>query len=428
MASKITTGAGGGAGAGAGATAVDDLDDISDVIIEKKTTDIPDSVDLTTDGVKAYVSFDDMDIPTDILRGIYNIGWEKPSPIQQKGIMPMIEGKDIIGHAQSGTGKTGTFVIGSLPHIDISKEEIQVLVLEPVREIAQQSAKVATIIGEHMGLKVYCATGGPPVSKDIEKIEKGVHFLVGTPGRIYDLMNRKVFNAKSIKILILDEADQMLESRFREQVLHILNMGFSNTTQVALFSATMPEEIRKVADKMCVDPVKILLPPEKVTLDGISQYFVYLERDSEKLITLIDLYENLTISQAIIYVRTRHQAEWLADQMDKNGFKLQCIHGDMDEAERKVRMDNFIAGTSRVLIATDMLARGIDIQQISTVINYELPDDDANYIHRIGRTGRYGRKGVSINLVTDKDIHRQKQIETFYKTTIKDLPADLKTL
>ncbi len=380
------------------------------------------------DGVKKYETFDEMDIPMDVLRGVYQYGYEKPSAIQKKAIKPMIEGHDVIGHAQSGTGKTGTFVIGSLSHVDISKTHVQVLVLAPVRELARQTTRVAKAIGDFMGLKVHCATGGPPVIDDIRAIEKGIHFLVGTPGRIYDLLDRKVFNPKDIRVIILDEADQMLEARFKEQVLAILNTGFSEKVQVGLFSATMPDIIREIADKMCIDPVKILLPPEKVTLDGISQYYVKLEDDREKLATLIDLYENLRITQAIIYVRTRMRAERLADEMKMNKFKIECIHGDMTDAERNDRMDAFIDGSCRILIATDMLARGIDVQTVSTVINYEMPDDRENYIHRIGRTGRFGRKGVSINLLTHREYLQQKEIETYYKTTVNELPADLKTI
>ena len=380
------------------------------------------------DEVKVYETFEEMEIPDEILRGVYEYGFEKPSPIQKKAIRPIMEGHDVIGHAQSGTGKTGTFVIGSLCHVDVSKPHVQVLVLSPVRELASQNAKVAREIGSSLGLKVYCATGGPPVKKDIEEINKGIHFVSGTPGRIYDLMYRKVIDPLLIKVLVLDEADQMLEARFREQVEAILNMGFAKTVQVALFSATMPDGIRKIADKMCIDPVRILLPPEKVTLDGINQYYVLLDKDSEKLPTLIDLYENLTISQAIIYVRTRAQAEWLSDQMTRAKFPLECIHGDMKDDERKAIMDAFIAGEFRVLIATDMLARGIDIQQINIVINFELPDDRENYIHRIGRTGRYGRKGNSINLITKRELSQQKDIETHYKTEILHLPCELKSL
>jgi superfamily II DNA/RNA helicase len=386
------------------------------------------SSEFIEDDVKVYETFEEMDLPDEILRGVYAYGFEKPSPIQKRCIRPIMDGKDVIGQAQSGTGKTGTFVIGSLCHVDIEKEHPQVLILSPVKELASQNAKVAAEIGSHMGIKVHCATGGPPVSKDITAIQKGVHFVSGTPGRIFDLMSRKVIDPLLVRVLILDEADQMLEARFREQVEAILNMGFAKSVQVALFSATMPDGIRKIADEMCIDPVKILLPPEKVTLDGINQYYVQLEKESEKLPTLIDLYENLTISQAIIYVRTRAQAEWLSDQMTRAKFPLECIHGDMTDDERKKRMDAFVDGSCRVLIATDMLARGIDIQQLNIVINFELPDDRENYIHRIGRTGRYGRKGVSINLITSKDLAHQKDIETHYKTTIITLPGELKSL
>jgi translation initiation factor 4A len=382
--------------------------------------------------IKAYASFDDMPIPSELLRGIYAYGFEKPSKIQEKAIVPIVEGHDVLAQAQSGTGKTGTFVIGSLPKIDVTLMKPQVLVMVPTRELAQQIAKVASGIGHYMGegkgIRVYTATGGPPVHEDIRALDRGVHFLVGTPGRIYDLLNRKAFTTSTIRTLVLDEADQMLEDRFREQVHCILSLGFPQTTQVALLSATMIPEVVEVARSLLRNPVQILLPAEEVTLEGIKQYYVAVPREEQKLDTLCDLYEHLNISQALIYCSTRQKVEWLSDQMVKRGFDLKYIHGDMDLHERKAQMDAFRSGQCRVLISTDLLARGIDVQQVSLVINYELPAQRENYIHRIGRSGRFGRKGASINLISERERRIQADIESFYKTTVAELPETLDIL
>jgi translation initiation factor 4A len=385
-----------------------------------------------TSDIKVYSSFDEMPIPAELLRGIYSFGFEKPSKIQEKAIVPIVEGHDVLAQAQSGTGKTGTFVIGSIPKIDVSITKPQILVMVPTRELAQQIAKVVTGIGAYMGegkgIRVHTATGGPPVHEDIRALDRGVHFLVGTPGRIYDLLNRKAFSTSTIRALILDEADQMLEDRFREQVHCILSMGFPQTTQVCLLSATMIPEVVEVARSLLRNPVQILLPAEEVTLEGIKQYYVYMPREEMKLDTLCELYEHLNISQAIIYCSTRQKVEWLSDQMTKRGFDLKYIHGDMDLHERKTQMDAFRSGQCRVLISTDLLARGIDVQQVSLVINYELPVQRENYIHRIGRSGRFGRKGASINLISDRERRVQADIESFYKTTVAELPETLDIL
>lgn len=391
--------------------------------------DISGSSIVESSDIKIYTSFDDMPIPADLLRGIYAYGFEKPSKIQEKAIVPIVDGRDIIAQAQSGTGKTGTFVIGTIPKIDVNLMKPQVLVMVPTRELAQQIAKVASGIGHYMGdgkgIRVYTATGGPPVHEDIRALDRGVHFLVGTPGRIYDLLNRKAFSTSTVRALILDEADQMLEDRFREQVHCILSMGFPKTTQVCLLSATMIPEVVEVARSLLHNPLQILLPAEEVTLEGIKQYYVYVPREEMKLDTLCDLYEHLNISQAIIYCSTRQKVEWLSDQMVKRGFDLKYIHGDMDLHERKTQMDSFRSGQCRVLISTDLLARGIDVQQVSLVINYELPVQRENYIHRIGRSGRFGRKGASINLISDRERRVQADIESFYKTVVSELPETL---
>jgi translation initiation factor 4A len=382
----------------------------------------------TEDEVKIYSSFDDMDLPETLLRGVYGYGFERPSAIQTKGIVPIREGRDILAQAQSGTGKTGTFTIGSLCRVDPELKRVQVLVLVPVRELANQIYDVVKGISNHMGISVHVATGGPPLKDDIRAIERGTQFLIGTPGRIFDLMNRNVLQRDQIRVLIFDEADQMLEDRFKEQVMCILQKGFPKETQVALFSATMDEDVISVANQILQNPVRILIKAEDVPLDGIKQYFVELEKDEWKYEVLCDLYQQLTINQALIYCNKRQRAEWLAEKMSGQGFPLSFIHGEMDVEERKRRMADFRKGNVRVLIATDMLARGIDVQQVSLVINFELPTDRANYIHRIGRAGRFGRKGITINLISPEDKRVLGEIESFFKIKMEVLPNDLANL
>ena len=376
------------------------------------------------DNIKQYKAFDEMTLPEALLRGIYAHGFEQPSQIQQTAIMPIAEGRDLLAQAQSGTGKTGAFSIGSLCRIDPTLNAVQVIVLAPTRELADQIKKVASAISSFL-LKpdaVYGATGGTPVRDDIKAIEKGVQFLVGTPGRIFDLMNRGALKRDNVKVLVLDEADQMLEDRFKEQVFCILQMGFPETTRVALFSATMPPDVIDCANRVLNNPIRILVNPEQVTLEGIKQYYVDLQRDDWKYEALCDIYKQLNINQAIIYCNKRQRAEWLASKMKEEGFTLECIHGEMDVGERKSRMDDFRKGIVRVLISTDLLARGIDVQQVSLVINFELPIQKENYVHRIGRSGRYGRKGVAINLVTPDEMNKLRDIERHYGTSIKMLP------
>jgi translation initiation factor 4A len=272
---------------------------------------------------------------------------------------------------------------------------------------------------------VYNATGGTPVRDDVKAIEKGVQFLVGTPGRIYDLMHRGALKRENVRVLVLDEADQMLEDRFKEQVFCILQTGFPTSTRIALFSATMPPDVIECANRVLNNPVRILVNPEQVTLEGIKQYYVDLQRDDWKYEALCDIYKQLNINQAIIYCNKRQRAEWLASKMKEEGFTLECIHGEMDVGERKMRMDDFRKGSVRVLISTDLLARGIDVQQVSLVINFELPMQKENYVHRIGRSGRYGRKGVAINLVTPDEMAKIRDIEKHYSTTISILPNNI---
>ncbi len=380
------------------------------------------------DELKIYDSFDDMGLADELIRGIYSYGFETPSKIQQVAIVPMSKHTDILAQSQSGTGKTGAFTIGALSVLDPAIKAPQFLVICPTRELSQQTERVATALGHYHGLKVLSATGGNQLRNDINILKAGAQFIVGTPGRIFDLIRRGDLSVDHIKYVILDEADQMLEDLFAEQIKAILDNKFPSSTRLALFSATMPQNVLEIAENYLNNPVRILLPPDEVTLDGIKQYYVNLDREDWKLPALLDLYQQVAVNQALIYVNKRQKAEWLAKQLASQGFTLEYIHGEMEVAERKKRMEDFRAGSVRVLISTDLLARGIDVQQVSMVINFELPIQRENYIHRIGRSGRYGKKGVAINLVYGDEVKTMKEIEKHYSTVITELPEDLSVL
>lgn len=305
--------------------------------------------------------------------------------------------------------------------------ECQALVLAPTRELAQQIHKVVIALGDYMDLQCHACTGGGSVKEDFRKLEQGQHVVVGTPGRVLDMINRRALNPRKIKIFVLDEADEMLSRGFKDQIYDVFRKLPSNT-QVILLSATMPDDVLEVTKRFMRDPIRILVKKEELTLEGIKQFYVQVEKEEWKLETLCDLYETLTITQAVIFVNTRRKVDWLMEKMHDRDFTVSAIHGDMEQKERDVIMREFRTGSSRVLITTDLLARGIDVQQVSLVINYDLPANRENYIHRIGRGGRFGRKGVAINFVTVDDVRIMKDIEQFYHTQVDEMPMNVADL
>jgi translation initiation factor 4A len=372
-------------------------------------------------------NFDDMNLKDELLRGIYAYGFEKPSAIQQRAIVPCTLGNDVIAQAQSGTGKTATFAISILQKLDKSLQETQALILAPTRELAQQIQKVVMSLGDYMGAQCHACIGGTSVREDMRKLEMGQHVVVGTPGRVFDMIQRKVLRVDKIKQFVLDEADEMLSTGFKDQIYDIFRF-LSEETQVILLSATMPAEVLEVTDKFMRDPIRILVKKEELTLEGIRQFYIAVEREEWKLDTLSDLYETLTITQAVIFCNTRRKVDWLTEKMGQRDFTISALHGDMEQKERDVIMREFRSGSSRVLITTDLLARGIDVQQVSLVINYDLPTNRENYIHRIGRGGRFGRKGVAINFVIEEDQRALQDIEKFYNTQIDEMPMNVPDL
>jgi len=372
-------------------------------------------------------NFDEMNLREDLLRGIYAYGFENPSAIQQRAIIPCFRGRDVIAQAQSGTGKTATFSISILQQIDLNNKDCQALILAPTRELAQQIQKVVLALGDFMQATCHACIGGTNVKEDMKKLEAGSQIVVGTPGRVSDMLSRKAFYPKNIKMFVLDEADEMLSRGFKEQI-HDVFTKMPYNIQVILLSATMPADVLDVTKKFMRDPIRILVKKEELTLEGIKQFYIMVGREDWKLETLCDIYQTLTITQAVIFCNTRRKVDWLTQQMHAKDFTVSAMHGDMDQKEREVIMREFRSGSSRVLITTDLLARGIDVQQVSLVINYDLPNNRENYIHRIGRGGRFGRKGVAINFVTEEDKRNLHDIEQFYNTQINEMPQNVADL
>ncbi len=383
-----------------------------------------------TSAPKNYVisQWDDetLDLKPALLRGIYAFGFEKPSSIQQKALYPMTArpAKDIIAQAQSGTGKTGAFVTGILQIIDEKKKETQALILAPTHELANQTKQVMDDIGRFLKVKTQLLVGGTSVEKDKQQLlENTPHVVIGTPGRIHDMFRRKYLTPSTLKILVVDEADEMLSSGFTEQMYKIFQYT-PNEIQVGLFSATMPEDLQELTDKFLRHPIKILVKAEQLTLQGIAQYYINLDDDLQKYECIKYLFASLTLSQAIIYCNSTRRVDDLEEAMTSDNFPVKKIHGKMPDMERKSVHKDFKAGGCRVLITSDLFARGIDVQQVSMVINFDIPRNEHTYLHRIGRSGRWGRKGVAINFTSKHDAPRLKKFEEYYQTEIEEMPAD----
>ena len=373
--------------------------------------------------MNSNTSWDDFNFSEDLLRGIYNCGFENPSPIQCKAIQPIIDKKDLIAQAQSGTGKTATFVIGALASIDYSLQENQIIIMSPVRELSIQTYSVVKDISCMIKkLNSILLIGGNKIDEDIYNLNKNKpQLIVGTPGRIYDMIEKKYIDIKNIKLVIIDEADEMLSNTFKLQ-FHKIIMCCKDNIQIALFSASYPDEVKKLSNTFLINPVSIIMKSENLTLDGIAQYYISLENDEHKILTLKDLYSNISFSQCIIYCNSVPRVINLYNSLKDDKFPVSYIHSQMTPQERTQIFNEFKMGTTRILISTNLTSRGIDIQQINLVINFDVPKCIHNYLHRIGRTGRWGRKGVAINFITYYDINKLREIEQYYKCNINELP------
>ena len=376
-----------------------------------------------------FQNWEDLDISQSLLRGIFAYGFEKPSPIQQKAIKPLIDKRDIVAQAQSGTGKTATFTIGALANIDTKENITQVLVLSPTKELTIQTAKVFGSLSSMMdNVRIQTLYGGSLIEDNSSFSNKNIpHVICGCPGRVFDMMRRDKISGKKIKLIILDEADEMLSDGFKEQVYNIFQY-LSNDVQVALFSATLPDGINSIIDKIMRDPVKISVKREMLTLEGIKQFYVAVDDDRQKYNTLKTLFSFLSVSQCIIYCNSIKRVQDLYEAMIEDEFPVCRIHSNMEKNERENAFNDFKIGKSRVLISSNVTSRGIDIQQVSIVINFDLPKCVNNYLHRIGRSGRWGRKGVGINFITRRDVTKIREIEQHYSTQIEEMPAEFSFL
>merc|ERR1719499_2189353 len=334
-----------------------------------------------------HESFDDMDLPDALLRGIYAFGFERPSPIQQRAVQPVREGRDTIGQAQSGTGKTAAFMVGVLGRLDVERSACQALVLAPTRELALQTQEVASALAHYLGARCHACVGGTARRCDMQALRTGQHVVVGTPGRVLDMIEAGALGVACLRAMVLDEADEMLSCGFKDQIYRVFRL-LHPEVQVCLFSATMPPEILELTEKFMREPVRIL-------------------------------------AQRIIYCNAQRKADGLAEELRKRDFTVSVMHAGLEQGERQLVMREFKSGSSRVLISTDLLARGIDVQQVSLVINYDIPRSIESYLHRIGRSGRFGRKGTAINFVTTRDVRQVRDIERHYATQIEELPADI---
>lgn len=388
-------------------------------------------------------TWDDLDISSELLRGIYSMGFESPSAIQQVAIKPLIDGRDVLAQAQSGTGKTATFSIGALQKVNLAIATTQVLILSPTRELSQQTANVIERLGEYMtGLTVEIMVGGR--SGDVSRSSGDVsrnsrekanifskrsipHIVCGCPGRVEEMLRTGRLSPKGIRLIILDEADELLSVGFKDQIAAIVRQ-MAEDTQLAFFSATVPSSMRELAYKILNNPVNISVKREQLTLEGIAQYYIAVDSDPDKYSVLEQLFSYISMSQCIIYCNTVKRVQSLYEKMQEDEYPVCFISSNMEKGERDLAFNDFKSGKFRVLISTDITARGIDIQQVSTVINFDVPKSVDTYLHRIGRSGRWGRKGVGINLVSYQERGLKQAIETHYATEIKEMPENIASI
>jgi translation initiation factor 4A len=369
---------------------------------------------------------EELGLNDDILRGIYSYGYEKPSPIQRVAIKPIIDGHDIVIQSHSGTGKTATFIIGLLHRIDVELNETQCIIVLNTRELADQTYKVFQNLAKYTSIKCNLCIGGDMQYKYVSDNVKE-HVIIGTPGRISDLINKGIIKSDSIKMIVVDEADDVLSVSFRKQVKKIFQ-NIPREAQVVLISATIPPEMAELFGNLLKpEYLSILVKDDELTLDGIEQYYINLD-EQYKLDALIDLYKYVSIGQAIVYCNKKYKADELKYALIEKNFAVSVLHGDMIQKEREEIMSEFRVGQTRILITTDILSRGIDIQQVSLVINYDMPKYPQTYIHRIGRSGRFGRKGTAINFVTKKERNILNFIQKMYNTEILPLPMNVAEL
>ncbi|KAI1722275.1 DEAD/DEAH box helicase domain-containing protein [Ditylenchus destructor] len=368
------------------------------------------------------VEFEDLHLSRDLLKGIYEKGWESPSPIQENAIPMALSGHDILARAKNGTGKTGAYSIPCIQRIDPSKNAIQAMIIVPTRELALQTSQICVELSKHLKLKIMVATGGTDLRSDFIRMNGAVHMVIATPGRIIDLMEKGAANVSHCKMLVLDEADKLLSLDFRGVLDHLVSF-MPRDRQILLFSATFPLTVTSFVNKHLRDPHEVNLM-EELTLIGVTQYYAYVQ-EKQKVHCLNTLFRKLHINQSIIFCNSTQRVELLAKKITELGYSCYYIHSKMAQNHRNRVFHDFRQGNCRNLVCSDLLTRGIDIQAVNVVINFDFPFNSETYLHRIGRSGRFGHLGIAVNLVTYDDRYNLCRIEKELSTRIEPIPKEV---
>ena len=366
--------------------------------------------------------FEDYFLKRELLMGIFESGFEKPSPIQEESIPIAMMGNDILARAKNGTGKTGSFLIPVLEKCDASKPHIQALILVPTRELALQTSNVCKNLGRHLPLQIMVTTGGTSLKDDIMRLYNPVHILIATPGRVLDLANKQVADIRRCNMLVLDEADKLLSPEMQAVVVRLIEL-MPPERQILLFSATFPVTVKAFKDRFLRKPYEINLM-EELTLKGVTQYYAFVE-ERQKVHCLNTLFMKLQINQSIIFCNSVNRVELLAKKITELGYSCFYIHAKMMQAHRNRVFHDFRNGACRNLVSSDLFTRGIDIQSVNVVINFDFPKNSETYLHRIGRSGRFGHLGLAISLITYGDRFNLYRIEQEMNTSIQPIPPEV---
>lgn len=370
--------------------------------------------------------FEQLELKDEIRQAVVDMAFEEPTPIQEQAIPALLSGRDVLGQAQTGTGKTAAFALPMLSQINAKKPYVQGFILTPTRELALQVSRAIEEFAKYLPIRVLCVYGGQPYGKQLRMLKEGVQIVVGTPGRVLDLISKKnALDLSKLRFAVLDEADEMLKMGFIEDVENILSET-PETCQKALFSATIPKEIRQLAGKFLKDPLEITVASDTLTLKTTEQR-IYLVQDKDKFASLLRLLEVEPIQNALIFTKTKLRTAELAEQLIKYRFPAEALHGDLTQIARETALNRFRKGIVKIMVATDVAARGLDIQDVSHVFNYDLPAEAEDYVHRIGRTGRAGATGIAISFVTSQEIYRVRKIEktTSQPMQVAKLPGEM---
>jgi ATP-dependent RNA helicase DeaD len=367
-------------------------------------------------------SFKDLPLSMEVMKSVKELGYETLFPIQAQAIMPLLEGKDVIGQAQTGTGKTAAFGLPIVERLDSQAKRVQGLILVPTRELAMQVSQNMIQFAKYKKLRVLPVYGGASIERQIRELQNGAQIVVGTPGRIIDLIERRVLNLSYVTFLVLDEADRMLDMGFIEDISYILSKAPS-TRQTSLFSATIDKTVMNVCNRYMKNPVKILVSKDEIGVTQMKQYYTVVNQGS-KFDTLCTILHEKQVKRAIVFCRTRHDASKIADRLSDKGFDTQALHGGFTQPQRERSINAFRQGNLNLLVATDVAARGLDIEGITHIINFDVPPDPLVYFHRVGRTARKGTDGTAITFVSHGEMSDFHNIKTITKTKIEELKSE----